>query len=377
MTLLFVLAAPVQADEQKDKKSRGRNKEQQEQPAPQLQPNDSFSPIAYMPIVYASSANPALGGSPSNWVFVDESKPGAPVPNGATVQVGAQAPAGETAVHFSVGSTMEALTLQNLDAQLRGLRLADLTRLAYCTYLVDAPLPYAVSLQLNIDADLNDDNRAWQGRLVYEPARNGAVVQGEWQCWDTLAGSWVATNGAVSSFANAQNPQSLAAILERFPNLAFHPDYGGLVLRAGEGWSRFEGYVDGVLVGAAQATWLFDFEEPEESPVTQDQLIENQEQDEQNQERRNRERNHNNNDSDRNDDRDNDRDDDNDDDNNDWNDQRSNDFDRYQQVRQQLIDTCKDGAWEAGGYRNQGQCISHQIFQYLIDYRQSFARAND
>src|SRR5690606_5645955 len=230
--------------------ARGRDKKPKkndEQPAV-TQP-DGAQTALYAPLIAtASSATPAntvasivdsIDDTEVRWFFVDESKPGAPVPNGAPVEFGAQTPAGETAVHFVVNASMEAISIQNQDARLHGLRLADFSALAYCTYLADAPMPYAVMLQLNIDSDIADSNHVWQGRLVYDPARNGAIVQGEWQCWDTLNGVWWATSGPLADFAAPASPQPLAALLDEAPNLALHPEYGALVLRAGDGWQRF------------------------------------------------------------------------------------------------------------------------------------------
>jgi hypothetical protein len=305
LALSVAVTAPVHA---KDRDKPKDKEKVQEQARAEDEAARTLERASLLPIVARSAARPV---GDSRWTFVDESKPGAPAPTGAQVAVGAQAPTGETAVRFTIGSSVEALTLQNLDPQWRGLRLQAVDRLAYCTYLADAPLPYAVMLELNIDADLSDSATAWQGRLVYEPARNGAVVLGEWQCWDTRPGVWWATGGPVAAFADAQNPQPLAAILARFPNLGLHPRYGGLVLKAGDGWSRFDGYVDGVILSAGERRWLFDFE----SADSQEQA----------------------------------------------------DGNRTQEIRRRVTeqvvsltdkDACKEGGWEFWGFRNQGQCVA-------------------
>ncbi|HXF61725.1 MAG TPA: hypothetical protein VNK95_08910 [Caldilineaceae bacterium] len=328
--VVLALATPVWAgdDDNDGKKGRGRGQDKEKQEQRAQQQEWKAAPLFWFVVsmleqrqgswrlISDQSADQSLvvDNDQSSWRFVDESKPGAPTPNGAQVQVGAQAPAGETAAQFVIGSSMEALTLQNLDPSLRGLRLDALERLSYCTFLVDAPLPYAVMLQINIDANLDDEERGWQGRLVFEPFRNGAVIQGEWQCWDTLAGAWYATGGPVAAFANLQSPQPLDAILARFPDLGFHPDFGGIVLRAGDGWATFDGYVDGVLLSTAQETWLYDFEGP--GAAKGEQTI------------------------------------------SDPGAGGGND-NNIRRISLSDKDACKDGGWRAWGFRNQGQCVSY------------------
>lgn len=155
------------------------------------------------------------------WGFVDESKPGAPPVRGELALTNGQAPT-PVAARFTISSTMQALALQLNDAELAGLPLAQVDELRYCTRLDAGPRPYAVTLQLNIDADVSDDDNGWQGRLVYTPSHNGAVIQGEWQCWNTLVGKWWATGGPVAQYAAVDNPQPLGTLLARFPNLGIH-----------------------------------------------------------------------------------------------------------------------------------------------------------
>lgn len=346
--LCLLWSAPVLADDDRGQESKA--KKDGSQPAePQT--------VIYAPVIAAGNPTADQNTAASfieniddgelQWVFVDESKPGAPVPDAARIEFGAQTPAGETTVHFVVNSTMEAISLQNQDARLRGLRLADLSALAYCTYLADAPMPYAVMLQLNIDGDVTDDNHTWQGRLVYDPARNGAIIQGEWQCWDTLDGVWWATGGPLASFATPESPQPLAALLDETPNLGLHPEYAALVLRAGDGWQRFDGYADGVLLGVGEQSYLFDFEIPK-TP--------------QNDEERQAARDH------KGDDRDDGRDDNQDDSrDNDRGEDRNNSRDNKRRPLTRLInlidfdvdDLCKRNAWRLLGFRNQGQCVSY------------------
>lgn len=187
------------------------------------------------------------------WRFVDESKPGSPMITGELVTVAENLPTQENgtqvAARFSLNSTMQALALQLHDVDLGGLPLAHLEELGYCTRLIDGPRPYAVTLQVNVDTDVTDDNNGWQGRLVYTPSYNGAVIQGEWQCWNTLVGVWWATGGPLTEYAPVDKPQPLGTLLARFPNLGINASYNAITLKAGDGWSHFEGEAMPVVIG--------------------------------------------------------------------------------------------------------------------------------
>jgi hypothetical protein len=182
------------------------------------------------------------------WRFVDESKPGSPLATGDLATTAAEAPT-QVAARFNISSTMQALALQLYDAELGGLPLAQVDELGYCTRLVDGPRPYAVMLQLNIDADVTDGDNSWQGRLVYTPSYNGAVIQGEWQCWNTLVGKWWATGGPVADHATAASPLPLGTLLAHFPNLGINATYSVVALKAGDGWSNFQGEASPVVIG--------------------------------------------------------------------------------------------------------------------------------
>lgn len=182
------------------------------------------------------------------WRFVDESKPGTPPISGELAPVTADAPT-QVAARFNINSPVQALALQLYDADLGGVPLSQVDELGYCTRLVDSPRPYAVTLQINIDADVADDNESWQGRLVFTPSHNGAVIQGEWQCWDTLAGKWWATGGPVAAQAPVDKPLALDTLLAHFPNLGINGTYSVIALKAGDGWESFQGEASPVVIG--------------------------------------------------------------------------------------------------------------------------------
>jgi hypothetical protein len=182
------------------------------------------------------------------WRFVDESKPGTPPIGGELAAATTDAPS-HVAARFNINSTMQAVALQLSDADLGGVPLAQVEELGYCTRLVDGPRPYAVTLQINIDADVTDGDESWQGRLVFTPSYNGAVIQGEWQCWNTLVGKWWATGGPLAAKAPVDNPQPLDTLLAHFPNVGINGSYSVVALKAGDGWEYFQGEASPVVIG--------------------------------------------------------------------------------------------------------------------------------
>ena len=186
------------------------------------------------------------------WRFVDESKPGAPLVTGTLATTTADAPT-QVAASFVLSSTMQALALQWDDAELAGLPLGQVEELSYCTRLVEGLRPYAVTLQLNVDADVTDGDNSWQGRLVYTPSYNGAVIQGEWQCWNTLVGKWWATGGPLAAHATVDNPLPLGTLLAHFPNLGINATYSVVALKAGDGWNAFRGEASPVVIAVEGA----------------------------------------------------------------------------------------------------------------------------
>ena len=204
----------------------------------------------WMGTVAAQSADQSATPETEAWRFIDESKPGVTVSTGTWLDEGPEG-GPQIAARFTLSSTMQGLALHLTpvdDEMLRGRRVAALDGLRYCTRLVDAILPYGIMLQISYDADVTDGNQSWQGRLVYTPANNGAVVQGEWQCWDTLTGNWTATGGPLAMLAPTDSPQPLETLLAGYPNLGLHPTFGRLVLKAGDGWNGFVGDASGLNV---------------------------------------------------------------------------------------------------------------------------------
>jgi hypothetical protein len=150
-------------------------------------------------------------------------------------------------------------------AAYQGVRLADITTLQYSTYRTAGGLAQAISLQFNIDNDLTDNDTGWKGRLVFEPYYTETVLTGQWQTWNAMTqGRWWATAFPMNSKCNINNPCTWAGVLNEFPNAGIHAVFGAVLLKAGSGWSGFDGNVDaltiGVKSGNSEVVTTYDFE---------------------------------------------------------------------------------------------------------------------
>jgi len=153
-----------------------------------------------------------------------------------------------------------------------GTFLADMFYLEYSTYqnpLSTASTSAAISLQFNMDYDLNDGDTSWQGRLVFEPANNpgqGAVTKGVWQTWNPHLGNWWMTGTPVVGDAPVPNqfPQSAPGtfddIVAAYPNAGLTDFVGALFFKAGGPTPGFDGDVDVFTIMRGIDTCIFDFE---------------------------------------------------------------------------------------------------------------------
>ncbi len=156
-------------------------------------------------------------------------------------------------------------------ADYAGTRFDEITDLRYSTYrqTADTGNSLAISLEFNVDYNLSDPAKGYQGRLVFEPSAGtgGNVSQNTWQTWDARAGKWWGTKSVVTgSGASAANPCvqatpcTRAALLAAFPNIGVHSRFGAVILKAGSGWLGFRGNVDKLTIGVGGAATTFDFE---------------------------------------------------------------------------------------------------------------------
>ena len=139
--------------------------------------------------------------------------------------------------------------------------LRDITRLEYSSYrsTADPNNILSIALQIGIDYDLDDNDTSWQGRLVYEPYKQGySVPQNTWQSWDALQGKWWATQPPNNTLCTRDNPCTLSELVAQYPNAGI---VGALFFKAGGKWPEFRGNVDQFIIGVqGQGEVLYDFE---------------------------------------------------------------------------------------------------------------------
>jgi hypothetical protein len=208
--------------------------------------------------------------SPTNqqgWVFFDD-LPGTGTGTGGFVHGPATPPLG-------VGSAF--LTVDSLGRHALGTaayantRMDDIAELGYSSYQNNNSDPFvAISLQFDIDYDLNDTTNSFQGRLVFEPYMSGTVQQNVWQDWDALAGKWYGTRSTVTvgNTAGVPNPCQQNApctwqqVLASFPNAGVrNVATGAMLFKAGGPWTGgFNGNVDAFRISINAFGSTTDFE---------------------------------------------------------------------------------------------------------------------
>jgi hypothetical protein len=150
-----------------------------------------------------------------------------------------------------------------------GTRIDAITELKYSSYQNNnTNTAAAISLQFDVDYDLNDGFTNYNGRLVFEPYVDGTVQQGVWQTWDARAGKWwgsnsmVTVNGVTSAQPCPQSsPCSWGKVLSLFPNAGLWPG-GALLFKAGGpvGPGGFNGNVDAFSITVNANAKTFDLE---------------------------------------------------------------------------------------------------------------------
>jgi hypothetical protein len=136
-----------------------------------------------------------------------------------------------------------------------GMRLDSVTSLEYSTYRTSGDPALAITLQFNIDNNIDDAEVRWQGRLVFEPYHSQRVLTGQWQTWNTLAttgtGSWWGSPNAISTLDDEcpqSDPCTWGEVLRKFPNIGVNSLDGAVFLKAGSGWAAFDGNVDKLVI---------------------------------------------------------------------------------------------------------------------------------
>jgi hypothetical protein len=146
-------------------------------------------------------------------------------------------------------------------AQYKGTALTAITQLTYAAWVATAAHPESPSVQFDMDYDKNDNNTAYQGRLVFVPP---LPTLDTWTAFDALAGTWWATAAPGNLTCSQASPCTWNQVLAAFPNAAIRndPNAGGnLLFRLGgpvTGGSRVD--VDDFTITAGPISTTWDFE---------------------------------------------------------------------------------------------------------------------
>ncbi|MFW5748755.1 MAG: SpaA isopeptide-forming pilin-related protein, partial [Chloroflexota bacterium] len=210
----------------------------------------------------ASSTVVVTQTNPQGWGFLVETGTGA----GSFINGPGTPPLGSGSAQFALDTTASGVILGTADYP--GTRLDDLTTLEYSTYNGVGNNTVAPALQFNIDYDLTDSTTDWQGRLVFEPYFDNAIVDGTWQTWDALAGRWWSTGTPVvgdttqTSNCPSSSPCDVATILTLYPDAGIQTGtLSAILFKAGSGWlAGYTGSVDAFTLGINGTDTTFDFE---------------------------------------------------------------------------------------------------------------------
>lgn len=206
--------------------------------------------------------------SPTNmrgFAFVQEDLVG----SGAFVVGPPMPPLGFGSAQLTVdGNGRELLLTQ----QYAGTRLDAITQLQYSAYQINPANPQVtLTLQFDVDFNLNDADTSFQGRVVYEPSVNGITPQqGMFQTFDATNGKFYFSRtppGAATNPCTQASPCTRAQVLAAFPNAGIRfvaagaPNNGILAIMAGGPVAGgFTGNVDALVVGINNVNTVFDFE---------------------------------------------------------------------------------------------------------------------
>ena len=230
--------------------------------------------------------------------------------------------------------------------------LANLETLEYNTYQPDGSESPTVSLQFNVNYE-NDDNDEWQGRLVFEPYYEGTINTGEWQTWDALTQrGWWATGAPGNDLCQISTPCTLEEILDEFPDAEIRSEEeangaGLIIFKAGSEWGAFEGYVDGFTIDFNDELLTYNFQSSESDD---DENGDNGDQDENGDNGDNGDQDENGDNGDNGD---------NDDQDENGNDTENGENGEEDDNNPTVKEDCKNGGWAEYGFRNQGQCVRY------------------
>lgn len=213
--------------------------------------------------------------SPANqhgWFFYDDTHDSTATATGKFVEGPGHPPRGTGSANLFVANSTDGQAL--FTRVYGGQRLSAITTLQYFTYVgASSSASQDISLQFDLDYNLNGTTAMYQGRLVYEPANSGGtVIPNTWQKWDVLAANsrvW-ATRAPDGTKNNIPCPQSNPCLISVFktlyPNAGIAnyattpPTPGVLGFKAGSGYTVFNGNVDAFTIDISGRNTTYDFE---------------------------------------------------------------------------------------------------------------------
>jgi hypothetical protein len=180
---------------------------------------------------------------------------------------------GRGSVQFTLGTSQQQLDRENIATyQFSGTLLASITEMAFSAYSHSGVAGPTESPFLNFNADF-DGSDSFQGRLVYVPSANGALVpQDTWNTFDVIdngnalwtwshfAGTWPAPDGNPTNHSSQYRTWN--DIIHAFPGIRILPSDGWLGIRVGEpGPTGYTGNVDSFTLGTTNGPiTTFDFD---------------------------------------------------------------------------------------------------------------------
>lgn len=188
-----------------------------------------------------------------NWSFINDCGVGTPA--GALVRGPVTPALGAGSAQLTIGASNECMILAT--QAYSGTMLSQLTSMQYAS---SQSGPTAAPA-LQFDVRYHPADTVYQGRLVFEPYQNGAVVVGSgWQNWDALNGKWWAsktTAAASNGLCSQATPCTWSQVQANWPGASI---LGNTLFKVGSGWAAFSGNVDAFAIGIAGITTTYDFE---------------------------------------------------------------------------------------------------------------------
>lgn len=228
--------------------------------------------VGITPVGAANTTVTITHANMQGWAFEDETNPNpSGIASGGLVN-GPAGGLGTGSAHFILSASTAGELVAT--SQFAGLALSTLTTLKFDTYTLSAGKTAGLGFDIDYDptascASLTIRPDCYQGRLNFIPALYSVIqpIQtGTWQTWDTMAAgaaNWYGSRPPIGATQCIQsNPCTFATMIATYPNakVMTRSGTGQFGVKAGSGYSSFDGNTDRIVVGTASNTTTFDFE---------------------------------------------------------------------------------------------------------------------